>query len=109
MQPPDVLCGNDLQESAEAADRASSCAAQTDALLVAERQTCEDLRLQLQQLGAQASRADDLEQQLADAQQVEFSGPGTGGSACFEYWPGSIGITHQSAGVLASKQHGPAP
>lgn len=68
--PPDVLSGNDLQESAEAADGASSCAAQTDALLVAERRACGDLRAQLQQLGVQAGRADDLERQLADAQQV---------------------------------------
>lgn len=68
-----MLGGNDLQESAGAADRASSCAAQTDGLLVAERQVCEDLRMQLQQLGARASRADDLEHQLADAEQVCFT------------------------------------
>ncbi|KAK9868587.1 hypothetical protein WJX84_002793 [Apatococcus fuscideae] len=57
------------QEIAEAADSASRCAAQTDALLVSERQTCEELRTHLTQASEQAHRADELEQQLSEAQQ----------------------------------------
>ncbi|KAK9850808.1 hypothetical protein WJX84_002450 [Apatococcus fuscideae] len=58
------------KEAQEAANKASSCAAQTDVALVSEQQRCQELRGQLQQLSQQASRANALDAQLAEALQA---------------------------------------